>query len=97
MQSAVLCGGSEKYMYHVYVLKSLKNGKRYVGFTKQKAADKLEEHNQSSATWTRKNKPFVMIHYESFESKALALKREKFLKTGDGRKVLANILRNKTL
>ncbi len=78
--------------YQVYVLKSLKSGVRYVGFTTQSLNDKVQEHNQGATRWTRANKPFELIYSEEFADKTRALKRENFLKTGNGRRVLDNLL-----
>ncbi len=79
-------------MYSVYVLKSLKSSKRYVGVTSQEVNQKVKEHNQGATLWTRSNKPFELVYSEHFENKSDALKREKFFKTGDGRKVLDNLI-----
>jgi putative endonuclease len=78
-------------MFKVYVLKSLKNKKRYIGYTSKSTKEKLIEHNSGTNTFTRQNKPFVLIYSEEMESKNEALKREKFLKSGQGRKFLDNI------
>ena len=79
-------------MYHVYVLKSLKSSKRYVGMTSQPVDVRLKEHNYSASTWTRAHKPFELVYSEDFDSKHDVLRREKFFKTGDGRRVLDRIL-----
>jgi len=75
-------------MYFVYILKSLKNSKRYIGFTSKSPMVRLSEHNNGCNKWTRGNKPFILINSESFGSKLEAQKREKFLKSGQGRKWL---------
>ena len=80
-------------MYQVYVLRSLKSQKRYIGLTSQKLAEKVKEHNSGATSWTKAGKPFILIHSESFDSKNLALKREKFFKTGNGRRVLDNLIK----
>jgi putative endonuclease len=79
-------------MFNVYVLKSLKNGKRYVGYTRKTAEKRLTEHNSSINTFTRQNKPFVLIYTEEYQTKIEAMKREKFLKSGQGRKFLDNTI-----
>ena len=79
-------------MYTVYVLKSIKNKKRYVGSTSKNAEERLFEHNSGTNSFTRQNKPFVLIYTEEYQSKTEALKREKFLKSGQGRKFLDQIL-----
>ena len=79
-------------MFHVYVLRSLKSSKRYVGMTSQLVKEKLQEHNYSTNKWTRGHKPFELAYTERFDSKPEALRRERFFKTGDGRRVLDKVL-----
>ncbi|MBN1325867.1 GIY-YIG nuclease family protein [Candidatus Falkowbacteria bacterium] len=79
-------------MYYVYVLKSLKNGKRYVGFTSKQLNARFKEHNAGSNKWTRENRPFINIYSEEYKTKTEAMKREKFLKSGQGRKILDSII-----
>ncbi|MBI3999345.1 MAG: GIY-YIG nuclease family protein [Candidatus Omnitrophica bacterium] len=76
--------------YLVYVLESKKNGLRYIGFT-QDLTSRLKEHNEGRNTSTKKKGPWVLVHSESFPTHLLAQKRERFLKSGHGRKVLTNI------
>ena len=80
-------------MWYVYVLKSEKNMKRYVGFTSKTPEQRLREHNSGSNKFTSINKPFVLVYTESFVLKTEAIKREKFLKSGQGRKFLDEIMR----
>jgi putative endonuclease len=77
--------------FHVYVLRSLKNGKRYVGSTSKAVIERLAEHNSGNSgtnKWTKVNRPFELIHVEDFSSRTEARKRELFLKSGQGRKWL---------
>ncbi|HAS80755.1 MAG: Excinuclease ABC C subunit domain protein [Candidatus Nomurabacteria bacterium GW2011_GWE1_32_28] len=78
-------------MFNIYVLRSLKNGKRYVGFTSKSTKERLMEHNSGKNSFTRQNKPFMLIYSEEYKTKIEAMKREKFLKSGQGRKFLDNI------
>jgi type I restriction enzyme M protein len=48
----------------------------------------LSEHRSGQASWTAPRLPVEPIHWEIFESRELAVKREKELKTGFGRKWL---------
>lgn len=75
-------------MYCVYVLRSLKNGKRYVGITGNTADERLRQHNAGANQWTRHNRPFELRHKEDFTDKTAALRRERFLKSGHGREYL---------
>ena len=72
----------------MYVLKSAKNQKRYIGSTKLEPRLRLRQHNSGSNTWTRQNGPFYLIYTEDYQSKTEAIKRERFLKSGVGRKFL---------
>ncbi len=73
--------------YYVYVLRSLRNGKRYVGMTSKPPDSRLREHNSGSNRWTSHNRPFELVHAEQFETRADASQREPFLKSGAGRKI----------
>lgn len=75
-------------MFTVYVLKSEKNSKRYVGYTGKEVHDRLREHNTGSNKYTRQNSPFVVMYTEQYEEKIDATRRERFLKSGQGRKFL---------
>ncbi|HOK57228.1 MAG TPA: GIY-YIG nuclease family protein [bacterium] len=81
-------------MYYVYVIKSFKNSRRYVGFTSKNPVERLKEHNRGSNKWSRQNRPFELIYYEEFTEKEKARKRERFLKSGKGREFLNKIIKN---
>ena len=79
-------------MFSVYVLKSLRNGKRYVGSTSKEPELRLKEHNSGSNSWTRQNGPFKILKTEVYKYRFEAIKRERFLKSGAGRAQLDNEL-----
>jgi putative endonuclease len=81
-------------MAHVYVLKSLKNGKRYVGYTTKAVHERLKQHQSGSTKWTKHNGPFEIVYTEEVLSASDARKREIFLKSGQGRKFLDEILKS---
>jgi putative endonuclease len=72
-------------MYTVYVLFSEKHDKHYVGFTTDLAERFLSHNHLSSKGWTARYRPWEIIHTEEFATKAEAMAREKWLKTGHGR------------
>jgi len=74
-------------MFYVYFIKSLKNKKIYVGFTSKDPNLRLEEHNQGSNNWTKINKPFKLIYYETYFCEKDARLREKFYKMGFGKQI----------
>jgi len=75
-------------MYTVYVIRSFKNNKRYVGYTSKNVQMRLSEHNRGCNKWSRENRPLKLIYQENFNTKIEAIKREKFLKSGRGKKYL---------
>jgi putative endonuclease len=80
-------------MFIVYVLRSLKNGKRYIGYTSKSEFKRLYEHNSGCNKWTKINRPFNIIYTEKYENKTETIKREEFLKSGQGRKLLDQLLK----
>jgi putative endonuclease len=78
-------------MYYIYVLRSLRTGKRYVGYTSKLPEQRLQEHNSGSNKFTSAHCPYSLIYYESLETKKDAIIREKFFKSGQGRKQLDNM------
>jgi putative endonuclease len=78
-------------MYSVYVLKSLKDNRTYVGFTKH-LDQRLKEHNSGQVESTKNRTPFILWYKEDFSDQNEAYKKEKFYKTSWGRRKLKNIL-----
>ena len=79
-------------MYYVYVLISLKDGKFYIGFTNN-LRKRIEVHNNGFVTSTKFRRPFSLIYYEAYIHKGDAVRREKYLKSGMGKRDLRNRLR----
>jgi putative endonuclease len=68
--------------FQVYVLRSIKLNKIYIGVTSDLEA-RLKSHNElATKGWTIKFRPWIHVHCESFALKADAMKRERDLKTG---------------
>ena len=80
-------------MYTVYVLRSLRNGKRYVGQTSPEVSARLRQQNRGQNRWAAQNGPFELIHVEKYTTKEESRQRERFLKTGVGRQELDKIVR----
>jgi predicted GIY-YIG superfamily endonuclease len=52
-------------------------------------------HKWGTTAWTRQNGPFDLVYSEQLEDKQHALRREKYFKTGQGRKTLDSMLEKK--
>ena len=76
--------------YYVYVLKSMRTGRRYIGYTCN-IERRLKEHNQGLSRHTKTQRPWVLIFKEECPNRLKAKQRERFLKTGHGRAFLNRI------
>ncbi|MBI5004793.1 MAG: GIY-YIG nuclease family protein [Candidatus Lloydbacteria bacterium] len=74
-------------MAYVYILKSEKFPKTYVGSTTD-LERRLKEHNSGKHNYTSKFLPWIIIHSEEYSLLAEARKREKYLKSAVGRKYI---------
>ena len=76
--------------FTVYVLRSLRNGRHYVGFTSRPLEQRLQEHNRGYPKgWPSHNRPFEVVYQEVHECEDEARARERFLKSGRGREMAA--------
>ena len=80
-------------MYYTYALYSLKSKRIYIGYTED-LRQRVQEHNQGvGGGFTSKNRPLRLIFYEAFLAEDDAKKQEKFYKSGYGREVLKDKLK----
>ncbi len=79
-------------MFYVYVLKSLKDEKFYIGFTKD-VKRRINDHNSGKVLSTQIRKPLKLIYYEAHLSQKDALRRETYFKTTKGKTTLRQMLR----
>lgn len=88
--SVVLESVRKKYntsMYYVYILKSLKDGRTYTGYTSD-IENRLRQHNAGQNISTKNRRPFILLHTEVYETIAQAKKRELWWKSTAGRNEL---------
>jgi len=79
-------------MYYVYLIQSRKDKQFYTGFTGD-LQNRLREHNAGKVPSTKERGPFELIYYEACLNEQDALAREKYLKSGMGKRYLKNRLR----
>ena len=70
----------------VYILKSQSHPKYYVGMSDDPQR-RLSEHNHGKVTATKHYRPYQIVLIEEFPNRQKAHFREKYYKTGFGRKV----------
>jgi putative endonuclease len=80
-------------MYYTYILESLKDSKFYTGFTKDLKL-RFEQHEKGLVNSTKDRRPLRLIYYEACLSQEDATKREKYLKTYNGRSFLRKRLKS---
>ena len=80
-------------MYYFYVLKSLKDGRRYKGYTID-LEKRLERHNAGGVKSTKYRRPLILVYSESYDTEKEARDREKWSKTFEGGMELKTILEN---
>lgn len=73
--------------YYIYVIESLKNGELYIGYTVN-LPKRLKEHNQGLNFSTKSDKPWKIIYYEACFNQNDAKRRESYLKTSQGQRLL---------
>lgn len=78
--------------YYTYVLQSKKDNKWYTDSTNN-LRKRFKEHNNNKITSTKSRSPFKIIYYEVCLNEQDARIREKYLKTGMGKRYLKNRLK----
>ena len=83
-------------MYYVYIIRSLKTKKLYIGHTND-LTRRVEEHNTGrGGKYTRQNGPWTLLYSESHPDRSSAVKREIYLKSTNGsqeKKKLSGVLK----
>ena len=78
--------------FTVYVLYNPEYGKTYVGQTSS-LEHRLTQHRNGLSTWTAKFPgEWTLIHQESFGTRSDAMKRERQLKSGGGRRFIQTLV-----
>lgn len=73
--------------YYVYVLESLRSLGRYIGYTSD-LKRRLKEHKQGLSFTTKFLSPFRLIYFGGCLNEEDAKRRERYLKTTQGRRFL---------
>ena len=80
-------------MYYTYVLRSFKDNQYYTGFTKD-LRQRFEQHQKGRIDSTKDRRPLELIYYEACLDQNDATKREKYLKTHNGKMFLKKRLKS---
>ena len=74
-------------MFYVYILKSLKDGRRYIGQT-DNIKIRLQFHNNGLNPSTKHRRPFILTCFRMFHARIEAVQYERYLKKLKGGKQL---------
>ncbi len=74
-------------MFFVYMMRCDK--KVYIGHTSD-LKKRMTQHNLGRSKATKSKRLWRLVYVERYDTRSLAMKRESFLKTGDGKQVLKN-------
>ena len=80
-------------MFYVYVLRSESDRGFYIGYSGNLRA-RLRQHQAGASLATSHRGPWKLIYFEAYLDQADALGRERYLKSGAGRRFLRTQLRN---
>jgi len=79
--------------YFVYILKSLKDLRFYIGQTNN-LDDRIKRHDSGKVKATKHRRPLELVYSEIYNSRLKAMKREKYLKSLKSSKyILENIIK----
>jgi len=81
--------------YCAYILKCA-DGSFYKGQTND-IHRRLEEHKSGKVSWTAKNLPIELVHWEVYKTREEAVEREDYLKSGRGREWIQKMYAEKKL
>ena len=78
--------------YYVYLLKSEKDNSWYIGYTSN-LEERIMQHNSGKTITTKRKLTWRILYYEVSFNMGDAIAREKYLKSGMGRRYLKNRLK----
>jgi putative endonuclease len=82
-----------KSFYYVYVLRSVRDGNFYTGYTDD-LKSRFERHTKGRVHSTKDRGPLELVYYEACLDKRDATHRERYLKTYLGKQFLRNRLKS---
>lgn len=78
-------------MFVTYILQSLKTNEFYTGSTGD-LDTRLTQHQQGLSRSTKHACPWKLVYHEEFATRAEAMQRERYFKSGRGRDELKKLL-----
>ena len=79
------------FMYFIYILKSQKTNKYYIGYT-ENIIQRLKNHNSGIVKSTKNGVPWNVVYREKFVTKKEAYKRERVIKSYKGGRAFKSLI-----
>src|SRR6266496_12868 len=79
------------YVFYVYLLRSVADDGFYIGFSRD-LKRRFSEHKRGICFATKHRRPWKLIYCEAYTEREDAEKRERYLKSGAGRRLLRHQL-----
>ena len=79
-------------MFYNYILKSEQSGRMYTGYTVD-LRKRFKDHNEGKSTYTKYRGPYKLIYYEACLDEKDAKARERYLKSGRGKRFIKSRLK----
>jgi putative endonuclease len=80
-------------MYDVYLLRSRKDDGFYIG-TSSNLRSRFKQHQDGESRATANRRPWKLVYYEAYLNEDDAVGRERYLKSGSGRRFLKSPLKH---
>ena len=77
--------------FYVYILKSIKTSKHYIGCTSN-LRERVKQHNTGQNKSTKKDAPWLLLCYRRFDSQEEAYQHEKQVKSYKGGNAFKKII-----
>jgi putative endonuclease len=80
-------GVNQNIMWYVYILRSARDNKLYIGSTDD-ISHRLLQHNSGEVDSTKNRMPLILEAYLAVKDKVKAIELEQYFKTGSGSAIL---------
>ncbi|PJE62923.1 hypothetical protein COU88_02330 [Candidatus Roizmanbacteria bacterium CG10_big_fil_rev_8_21_14_0_10_39_6] len=79
-------------MYYIYVLESQVDKTFYIGYTLF-LEKRVYAHNNGNTRYTKRKRPWILLHKEEYNNKSDAIKRERYLKRMKSSRYIRSIIK----
>ena len=78
--------------FYVYILRSEKNGKYYIGSTND-LNDRFKRHNEGRSKYIKPGIPWQLMYFEEYPDSSKTIKREKEIKNRKSKEFIESLIK----